>query len=128
MLAWILVALQSFETGFWAGQVGYRRRQRMGTIMIIAVYFVALLSLPRFYLRYFRDRFNVVKHLVIPVLGMAAIAFPMWQLIKPGQPSPYSWFPYFTLAVIIVGTIYALVMNARDKTLGDRVGSIVADE
>ena len=28
MFAWILVALQSFETGFWAGQIGYRRRQR----------------------------------------------------------------------------------------------------
>jgi len=28
MLASILVALQSFETGFWLGQVGYRRRQR----------------------------------------------------------------------------------------------------
>ena len=28
MLAWLFIALQSFETGFWAGQVGYRRRQR----------------------------------------------------------------------------------------------------
>jgi amino acid transporter len=100
----------------------------LGTIMIIAVYFVFLISLPRFYLRYYRDQFNALKHLVIPVLGMAAIAFPMWQLIKPGQPSPYSWFPYFTLAVIVIGLVYAFVMNSRDKTLGDKVGSIVADE
>jgi amino acid transporter len=100
----------------------------LGTIMIITVYFVALISLPRYYLRYYRDRFSVVKHLVIPVLGMCAIAFPMWQLIKPGQPSPYDWFPYFTLAVIVVGLVYALLLNSRDKTLGDRVGSIVADE
>ena len=28
MTAWILVALQAFESGFWLGQVGYRRRQR----------------------------------------------------------------------------------------------------
>ena len=100
----------------------------LGTIMIITVYFVALISLPRFYLRYYRDKFKVVKHLVIPVLGMAAIAFPMWQLVKPGQPSPYSWFPYFTLAVIVIGLIYAVYLNSRDKTLGDRVGSIIADE
>jgi amino acid transporter len=100
----------------------------LGTIMIITVYFVFLLSLPRFYLRYYRDQFSAVKHVVIPVLGMAAIAFPMWQLIKPGQASPYSWFPYFTLAVIVVGVMYALILNARDKSLGERVGSIVADE
>ena len=100
----------------------------LGTTMIIAVYFVALASLPRFYLKYFRDQFNVVKHVVVPVLGMACIAYPMWQLIKPGQPSPYSWFPYATLAVIVIGLAYALWLNARDKTLGDRVGSILADE
>jgi hypothetical protein len=28
MTAWILIALQAFEVGFWAGQAGYRRRQR----------------------------------------------------------------------------------------------------
>jgi hypothetical protein len=28
MTAWILIALQAFESGFWIGQVGYRRRQR----------------------------------------------------------------------------------------------------
>ena len=28
MAAWLLIALQAFESGFWLGQVGYRRRQR----------------------------------------------------------------------------------------------------
>lgn len=28
MTAWILLALQAFESGFWLGQVGYKRRQR----------------------------------------------------------------------------------------------------
>ena len=28
MAAWILIALQAFESGFWLGQVGYQRRQR----------------------------------------------------------------------------------------------------
>ena len=28
MTAWILIALQAFESGFWLGQVGYQRRQR----------------------------------------------------------------------------------------------------
>jgi hypothetical protein len=26
--AWIVLALQAFEVGFWLGQAGYRRRQR----------------------------------------------------------------------------------------------------
>jgi len=28
MTVWILIALQAFESGFWLGQVGYKRRQR----------------------------------------------------------------------------------------------------
>jgi len=28
MTAWILIALQAFESGFWIGQVGWKRRQR----------------------------------------------------------------------------------------------------
>jgi hypothetical protein len=28
MTAWVLIALQAFESGFWLGQVGYQRRQR----------------------------------------------------------------------------------------------------
>jgi surface polysaccharide O-acyltransferase-like enzyme len=69
-----------------------------------------------------------VKHIVLPVLGMAAIAVPVYYLCKPGQDPPYSWFPYAALAIVIVSIVYALVLNRRDPSLGDRVGSIIADE
>ena len=40
----------------------------------------------------------MVKHVILPVLGMAAIAVPVYYLCKPGQPDPYDWFPYAALA------------------------------
>ena len=30
--------------------------------------------------------------------------------------------------MIVVALIYALILNSRDKTLGDKVGALVADE
>jgi hypothetical protein len=60
-----------------------------------------------------------------PVL---AIAIPVYYLCKPPQPQPYDWFPYAALGVVVVSVIYAFVLNRSDPTLGDRVGSIVADE
>ena len=100
----------------------------LGTILVIIVYGVANISLPIFYLRHYRSQFNVFRDLILPVLGTAAIIYPLYQLVKPGQPSPYNWFPFVALVLIVVALIYALAINARDKTLGDKVGALVADE
>ena len=100
----------------------------MGTILMLVVYFLSNLALPFYYRRYRPAEFNVVKHAVLPVLGMIAVGVPIYYLVKPGQPSPLNWFPYAALGVIVVSVIYAFVMSRRDPGLGDRVGSIIADE
>jgi amino acid transporter len=100
----------------------------MGTILILIVYFLGNLALPFFYRKFRPDEFSVVKHIILPVLGMAAIAVPVYYLCKPGQPNPYNWFPYAALVVVVLSIIYAMWLVRRDPGLGDRVGSIVADE
>jgi amino acid transporter len=100
----------------------------MGTILILVVYFLANLALPFYYRKYRPREFGVVKHGVLPVLGLVAIAIPVYYLCKPGQPSPLNWFPYLALAIIVVSVVYAVILNRRDPGLGDRVGSIIADE
>ncbi|HVB43536.1 MAG TPA: APC family permease [Streptosporangiaceae bacterium] len=99
----------------------------LGAIPIIVVYLVANLALPVYYRRVHPDQFAAVRHLVLPLLGVAAIAFPLYELIKPGQPAPFDRFPWVTLGLIIVGLVYALILNLTDRTLGQRIGSIVAD-
>jgi len=100
----------------------------MGTILLLVVYFLSNLALPFYYRKFRPQEFEPVKHVVLPVLGMAAIAVPVYYLCKPGQDPPYSWFPYAALAIVVISILYALVLNRRDPSLGDRVGSIIADE
>jgi amino acid transporter len=106
----------------------YDESATMGTILILVVYFLANLALPFYYRKYRPAEFNVIKHAVLPVLGMIAIAVPIYYLCKPPQPQPYDWFPYAALGVIVVAVIYAIRLVKRDPGLADRVGSIVADE
>src|ERR1700691_3684468 len=82
----------------------------MGTILILVVYFLANLPLPFYYRKYRPQEFNVLKHAVLPVLGMIAVGAPMYYLVKPGQVAPLNWFPYAALGVIIVSVIYALIL------------------
>jgi amino acid transporter len=130
------VIVLGWAIGHWAGgSTGslnplnyFAESGTMGTILILVVYFLANLALPFYYRKYRPAEFSIVKHVVLPVLGMAAIAVPVYYLCKPGQANPYDWFPYAALGVVIVSVIYAAVLTRRDPALGDRVGSIVADE
>ena len=58
----------------------------MGTILLLVVYFLSNLALPFYYRRYQPGEFNVLKHAVLPVLGMIAVGLPVYYLVKPGQP------------------------------------------
>jgi amino acid transporter len=100
----------------------------MGTILILVVYFLSNLALPFYYRKFRPAEFSVIKHAVLPVLGMIAIAVPVYYLCKPGQDPPYSWFPYAALVIVIIAVIYAAVLSRRDPGLGERAGSIIADE
>jgi len=122
--------------GHWIGGHGnslnalnfFFESSTMGTILILLVYFAANLALPFYYRKYRPDEFNVFKHVILPVLGMAAIAVPLYYLSKPGQSQPYNWFPYAALGILVVSIIYSMWLVRRDPGLGERVGSIVADE
>jgi amino acid transporter len=124
----ILHLIGSHQSGNMNGLFYFDESGTMGTLLILVVYFLSNLALPFYYRKYRPQEFNVLKHLVLPVLGMIAIGVPVYYLCKPPQPQPYDWFPYAALAIVVVSVAYAYVLNRRDPALGDRVGSIVADE
>jgi amino acid transporter len=125
---WALLHLIGGDSGSMNALNFFVESSTMGTILILVVYFLSNLALPFYYRKYRPQEFNVVKHAVLPVLGMIAIAVPVYYLVKPGQASPYDWFPYAALGVIVVSVAYAIWLSRRDPGLGERVGSIIADE
>jgi len=80
-----------------------------------------------YFRRFHPDQFSPLTHLVLPLLGAAAIGYPLYQLVKPGQPAPFDRYPYIALGVLVVALLYAAYVYRRDPSLGERVGSVVAD-
>ncbi len=99
-----------------------------GTSLVLLVYLLANLALPFYIKKFHPEMFNAVKHVLLPSLGIVAILVPMYYLVKPGQPTPYNWFPYAALIYVVAAAVYAFVIVGRDPLLGERIGSIVADE
>src|SRR5256885_3332648 len=67
----------------------------LGTILVTLIYLVSNIALPVYYRRNHPDQFSVVKHLILPMLGVLAIGFPLWGLVQPGQAAPFNLFPWF---------------------------------
>ena len=99
----------------------------LGTILIALTYLVANLALPVYWRRYHPDAFNPLTHLILPLLGAVAIGYPLYQLVKPGQPAPFNIYVWIALGVVVVALLWGAIVFRRDPKLGERVGSIVAD-
>src|SRR5450631_363164 len=99
----------------------------MGTILVLLVYLASNIALPFYYKKFRPAEFSLIKHVLLPLLGVAAIVIPLFYLAKPGQPAPYNWFPYAALVILVASFLYAIYLTRRDPSLGDRVGSMVAD-
>ncbi len=101
----------------------YAECSTMGTIVILFVYFLTTLSLPLYMWRHHRQSFSPLRHVAIPALGAMTLIVPFVELLKPGQPAPYSEFPYIAIAIVAVATVIAYVTVHRHPSTGSNEGT-----
>ena len=77
---------------------------------------------------YFRKRpdFNVLRHVVLPVLGGGLmIALLIGQIIENRTP-PYSWMPWFIVGWLVLVVIVSFVLARSRPAILARAGAIMA--
>lgn len=99
----------------------------MGTIVILFVYFLTMLSLPIFMWRRHRKSFSALRHVAVPVLGALTLIVPFVELCKPGQPAPYSEFPYVALAIVGIAAVIAPITVRRHPATGSTEGTTFSE-
>ena len=124
---WWLFHLVGAATGS-RNPVGlYAECSTMGTIVILFVYFLTTLSLPIFMWRRHRAEFSPLRHVVVPAFGAITLIVPFVELFKPGQPAPYSAFPYLALAVLVAAGVIAWLTVRRHPSAGSGEGAAFAE-
>ncbi len=117
IVVWWVSRLISGDTGSMNPVGLYAECSTMGTIVILFVYFLTMLSLPVFMRRRHRDSFSPFRHVAIAVLGSLTLIVPFVELCQPGQPAPYSAFPFIALAIVAAAAVIAcLVVYRRPRT------------
>ena len=124
---WWALHLIGVDTGSTDPVGLYAECSTMGTIVILFVYFLTTLSLPVFMWRRHRHTFSALRHLAIPLMGALTLIVPFIELCKPGQPAPYSEFPYVALAIVAVATVIACVTVRRHPSTGSGEGTTFAE-
>lgn len=102
----------------WTGSIG--------TVAVILVYMLANLALIRFFWR--DGERSILRHVLVPVLGIAALAYPLYYTAKPGQSYPYNLVFYIVLAWVVWGLVTFFWFRAREPHKLAAVGKILAEE
>lgn len=100
----------------------------LGTIPVIVTYLLTNIALPVYMWRYHREDFNILLHLIIPVVGTICMLFPLWGLVQPGQPYPFGLYPKLVLGFLALSIIYGIILAKKNPNLVHTLGSYVADE
>jgi amino acid transporter len=123
----IFAVVVTLGVGAWVGAFNaYAYLGSLLTLAIIPVYILTNLACIRFFATVARDRRNVVKHVVLPVLGMLVMLIPIYGLIWPVPAAPYNIFPYLVVLAIVASAVVAWVIGKRQPERLSRAGAVLA--
>jgi amino acid transporter len=105
----------------------YAESGTMATILILFVYVLTACSLPVFIWRRHRASFSILRHVLMPALGALVLVIPFAELFQPGQPLPYSVFPYLAVATLVAAALIAWLVVRRDPQAGAGEGATLSE-
>ena len=89
------------------------------TFALAFVYVVSNVGLFVFYRREHADEFSWAKHLLIPAIGIVALAVVVYYSVNPLPAWPVSLAPFIVLGWLVIGGIVVSVVYR-----GDRAGNL----
>lgn len=90
-----------------------------GILGLIIMYIMANLALIVHWVRIDKNERSkhVFTRLIVPIFGMAILAIPVYGDLQPGQAAPYKYLPYLTVALILVGVVYTMILAKRKPNI-----------
>lgn len=83
------------------------------TIPILVVYMAACLAVPFFYSREHRESFNVLRHIVVPLIPFIVLIFPILAQFIPAPAPPYNLAGPIVAAWFVIGLVAVVVLSMR---------------
>lgn len=98
------------------------------TIGAIIVYCLGAVGLPIFYLREQSAEFNILKHILVPLLALALLVYVLYRTVWPVPAYPFNIPAYVSIAYIVVGFGFVAFVTRRAKGTLKDAGILFASE
>ena len=125
----VFTAAVGLGVGAWLGPGptgAYGFTGAIGTVAIVIVYLASNIALIRYFTKIGERRLFV--HVIVPLLGVVALAYPLWSVSKPGQAYPYNYVPWVVLAWIVIGAALYAYYRAKSPEKIAALGNFLAEE
>ena len=96
------------------------------TLAIIPVYMLTQVACVRFFATEGVGERSLVRHVLLPVLGLLLLLIPIYGQVYPVPAAPLSTFPYLVLAVVVAAAVAASVLGRRRPEVLARAGAVLA--
>ena len=123
----IFSTVLTFGVGLLAGPFNaYVYLGSILTLAIIPVYILTAVACIRYFAGVARAKRSILRHVVLPVLGIVVLAIPLVGQLYPVPAAPLSFFPYLVLLFIIVMAVVAFSIGRRRPEVLLRAGTVMA--
>ncbi|MDA8263059.1 MAG: APC family permease [Actinomycetota bacterium] len=117
------------STGVWltpgaSGAYGFTGS--IGTVAIVLVYMGSSFALIRYFWK-LPER-SMFKHVILPALGVVALAYPLYAVAKPGQSWPYNLVFWIVVVWIVLGFALYRYFLAKSPEKIAALGTFVAED
>jgi len=101
-----------------------------GILGLIIMYLMANVALVADFVKFRRGgvRKSPLLWVVVPLIGIAVLAIPVWGDLRPGQPSPLNNLPWLTALLILAGVVYAVVLRVWRPAVLHRAPALLEGE
>jgi len=98
----------------------------LGTLFFIAAYALLLVGIYFYTRRNVAIDFSLLRHLVIPVVGLIGVGVVLYGNVHPLPPSPLRYLIYVAVLVLVLAVIFVFRLERSDPVRLQDAGRILA--
>ena len=98
------------------------------TLGIIPVYMLVNVAVIRYFRKYHPDEFNVLRHAILPIIGILLMGIPLYGSLWPVPAFPFNVFPYLVVIYVVISLIAAVWLERNRPHALKEAGKILASE
>jgi amino acid transporter len=102
------------------GNLGY-----LSSLGILPIFVLTNVALPVFILRRYRSEFNVLLHLIFPLLSAVIFLAAIWLNLNPWPSGVLSVFPWIVLGWVVASAVWVAVLRKRRPEAVSRLGRVL---